>query len=46
MKSFWDESIRALILVRFGQELGTNSALAQHLACFVDVVICWISKIV
>jgi hypothetical protein len=29
MKIRWDDLVRALVLVRLGQELGTNSELAR-----------------
>lgn len=35
----WDEVIQALVLIRLGQELGSNSALAQSLASAVDAAL-------
>lgn len=44
-KDTWDELIRCLVLIRFGQELGTSTQLAQMVASFVDVFVNNISKI-
>lgn len=38
-KKSWDEVLQALVLVRLGQELGSNSALAGSVAAAVDAVL-------
>lgn len=45
MKKHWDGLVRGLVLIRLGQELGTDSHLAHLLADFVDVVIGWATKV-
>ncbi len=44
MKNRWDGIIHSLVLIRLGQELGTDSQLAMYVAGFVDVVIGWLTK--
>lgn len=39
MKPRWDSMIRSLILVRIGQELGTDSRLARALHDAIDALI-------
>lgn len=39
MKVTWNDAIRNLALVRLGQELGTDSELAQAIAHSIDFVI-------
>lgn len=39
MKRIWNRLIEQLLLVRLGQELGTDSDLAQAIACGIDAVI-------
>lgn len=38
-KNTWDEAIQALILIRLGQELGSDSALAGRVAAAVDALL-------
>jgi len=38
-KKTWDEALQALVLIRLGQELGSDSALAHSLAAAVDAVL-------
>lgn len=38
-KKTWDEAIQALILIRLGQELGSDSALAGSVATAVDALL-------
>lgn len=38
-KKSWDEVLQALVLVRLGQELGSDSALAHRVAAAVDAVL-------
>jgi hypothetical protein len=35
----WDRALHALILIRMGQELGTDSRLARAVHALVDLVI-------
>lgn len=35
----WDEAIRALVLIRVGQMLGSDSTAARAVADFVDAVL-------
>jgi len=46
VRQVWDDVIRSLLLIRLGQELGTNSQLAQMIASFVDVFINQIIKVI
>lgn len=39
MRKTWDRLIHSLLMVRLGQELGTDSELAQTLAASIDTVI-------
>jgi len=43
MKIQWDEIVRALVLVRLGQELGTESQLARAV-CLAAEAIQWATK--
>lgn len=38
-KKTWDEALQALVLVRLGQELGSDSALAGSVAAAVDALL-------
>lgn len=39
MRKTWDRLIHSLLMVRLGQELGTDSELAQTIAGSIDTVI-------
>ena len=39
MKHLWDEWIRALVLIRFGQEIGQSGRLAETIAGFLDMIL-------
>lgn len=39
MKRFWNRLLEQLLLVRLGQELGTDSELAQTIAHTIDAAI-------
>ena len=39
MKRRWNAALESLVLVRLGQELGTDSSLAQNVAHSIDFVI-------
>ena len=39
MKPHWNAAMKSLLLVRFGQELGTDSDLAQAVAHSIDFVL-------
>lgn len=41
----WDGMIRSLVLVRLGQELGTQSELAKAVAAGVEFALAVISKL-
>jgi hypothetical protein len=43
MKIKWDDVVRALVLVRLGQELGTDSQLARAVFLAVEAVQ-WVPK--
>lgn len=45
-KTTLDGVIRALVLIRFGQELGTDSKLSQTIAATIDVVVAAFAKFV
>ena len=34
----WNTALRSLLLIRFGQELGTNSATARAVADAIDLL--------
>jgi hypothetical protein len=44
MKRKIDRLLQALVLVRFGQELGTDSDLAQAVAHGIDLVVSTLSR--
>lgn len=44
MKIDWDGMIRALVLVRLGQELGTDSQLARAVFLAAEAIQ-WVAKI-
>ena len=35
----WDSAVQSLVLVRVGQELGTDSDLARNVAAAIDLLI-------
>jgi hypothetical protein len=39
MNGFWNSAFRSLLLVRLGQELGSDSDLAQTIAGGIDAAI-------
>ena len=39
MKRRWNQAMQSLVLIRLGQELGTDSSLAQTVAHTIDFVI-------
>jgi len=39
MKRFWNRLFEQLVLIRFGQELGTDSDLAQAIAHSIDAAV-------
>lgn len=39
MRRIWDEWIRALVLIRFGQELGQSGRLAETIAGILDMIL-------
>ena len=39
MKHLWDEWIRALVLIRFGQEIGQSGRLAETIAGVLDMIL-------
>lgn len=39
MRATWNDAIRSLALIRLGQELGTDSDLAQAIAHGIDYAI-------
>jgi len=39
MKRQWNAAMQSLVLIRMGQELGTDSSLAQTVAHAIDFVI-------
>jgi len=39
MKRRWNAALQSLVLVRLGQELGTDSSLAQTVAHAIDFVV-------
>lgn len=39
MKRIWNRLFEQLLMVRLGQELGTDSDLAQAVACGIDTAI-------
>lgn len=45
MQRFWNETMRTLLLIRLGQELGTNSPIAQTIAFSIDTIINTINKL-
>lgn len=46
MKRIWNRLLEALVLVRLGQELGTDSDLAQTIAGGIDAAIRFASTLV
>ena len=45
MKRNWNAAMQSLVLVRMGQELGTDSDLAQAVAHSIDFVLGTLSRI-
>jgi len=45
MKRHLDRIIHSLVMVRLGQELGTNSELAQTLASCIDVLAATLARL-
>lgn len=45
MKRHFDRLIHSLVMVRLGQELGTDSELAQSLASCIDILAATLSKL-
>lgn len=43
MRATWNDAIRSLALIRLGQELGTDSDLAQTIAHSIDFAVRLIS---
>jgi hypothetical protein len=39
VRRIWDEWIRALVLIRFGQELGQSGRLAETIAGILDMIL-------
>ena len=39
MRATWNDAIRSLALIRLGQELGTDSELAQAIAHSIDFAV-------
>jgi hypothetical protein len=39
MRRIWNRLLEQLLMVRLGQELGTDSDLAQAVACGIDTAI-------
>lgn len=44
MKSYLDRIIQALVFIRLGQQLGTDSELAQAVASGIDLVVSALSR--
>lgn len=45
MKRRWNTAMQSLVLVRLGQELGTDSELAQAIAGGIDVALRIVSNL-
>jgi hypothetical protein len=45
MKRHWNNALQSLVLIRFGQELGTDSDLAQAVAYSIDFVLGTLARI-
>jgi len=45
MKRRLDSLIQSLVLIRFGQELGTDSEIAQAVAHSIDLVVSTLARI-
>ena len=45
MKRRWNSLIQSLVLIRFGQELGTDSEIAQAVAHAIDLLVSTLAKI-
>lgn len=46
MRRFWNSAIHSLVMIRLGQELGTDSDLAQSIAHSIDYAIRLVSALV
>jgi small basic protein len=44
MKRYADKLIQALVFVRLGQQLGTDSDLAQAVACGIDLLVSTLTR--
>jgi hypothetical protein len=44
MKRRWNSLIQSLVLIRFGQELGTDSEIAQAVAHSIDFVVSTLAR--
>jgi hypothetical protein len=44
MKRRWNSLIQSLVLIRFGQELGTDSKIAQAVANSIDFVVSTLAR--
>jgi hypothetical protein len=44
MNRRWNSLIQSLVLVRFGQELGTDSSTAQAIAHTIDVLVSTLAR--
>jgi hypothetical protein len=45
MKRRWNSLIQSLVLIRFGQELGTDSEIAQAVAHGIDLLVSSLARI-
>jgi hypothetical protein len=45
MKRHFDRIIHSLVMVRFGQELGTDSEIAQAVASCIDVLAATLARL-
>ena len=45
MRRRWDRVIEALVFVRLGQQLGSDSELAQSIAGVIDAVLGLLSRV-
>jgi hypothetical protein len=45
MKRHWNNALQSLVLIRFGQELGTDSEVARTVAHAIDFVLSTLSRI-
>jgi hypothetical protein len=45
MKHAWNRLLETLLWIRFGQELGTDSDLAQNIAAGIDAAVHLVARI-